>query len=784
MKRFIAVGLTALMCLQLSATLAACGPSAPKEEEKPDRVYADVSGALSDKVIASGNDYIMKAPGFHLIFRGGSGGYSLEVAKQTGEVLARSEEPVFLTVANEVTNISVDETEYTSTYDGMYSDENGALLAAATIRSDEGSIFELTDVFTFKGNSIDVTRKVSVLKEEKGNEGFSTRIAFRSNIDTDRGDYEDCEYFIPSILYKDEKYNASGSIGSSLRVKQILVKETRTGLPMVMLRNVSDGASISLVRRDPVISSPDERAFSFYTVDNSFKHGSVGIIRDPSPQVCYTYPNFETQGYFVNSGATKRFAEVQEDNSVEFTVGVFGEVYENYTDAMVGTYKEHYQNQTKTIKEVDLERIYETSIRDLGELYCYDLVSGAGGFPFATYVESGENLWVSYQIGFIGMNAALGTQMMRYGIMNNDMDTYEKGFNIIDFWASNAVSDEGVIKIWAYENGSFNRYPSYLRTMADGAEGILAAYELVKDTESVEYWLTAVRNFADFLVSHQMEDGSWYRAYDWHGNMYKDDNPDSLVGDKNTVADSKLNTPVAIRFLLQVYDVTGDERYYAAAVKAGEYTLANLSNAGKYVGGTPDNPNCIDREAGIYALYAFNALYNATGEDKWLYYAEQAAVFTVSWMYTYSFVINEEEGLEPAKPLVNGNNEGLSIIATGHSSVDTFMAYTYYELFKLYVWTADEFWYDLSLYVQNNTKQTIACEAGLDYAYKSFAIEATSIADFYFVSAEGGCWLPWITNANIEPYTNMIDVFGVGDVRDLSKENLQTLRDKLSENYR
>ncbi len=771
-----------ILGLQVCASLVGCtGENQPEDTTPPD--YSNVSDALGENITIEGSNYVLKAKGFKFVLENASDKYSIKMINDDGTILAFSDNPVYVTIADSVTSISVDETIYECKYDGIYSDDKGNLLAAATVTTSQGSILDVTDTFTFVGNSIDVNRSVSVRKAVKGNIGFSTHFMLRSNIDTERGDYDDCEYFIPSILYKDGEYNASASIGSSMRVKQILVKETRTGLPMVMMRKVSDGATVSIVHRNPEISSPDERNYNAYTVDDLFKHGSVGIVRDPSPQICYTYPNFETQGYFVTTGNTKRFAELKTGNSINFTIGVYGNKSDNYTDAMVSTYKENYANQTTAIANVDLEDVYETSVSDLNDLYCYNSASGACGFPFATYVDSGKHLGVSYQIGFIGMNTSLATQLIRYGVENSDNESYQNGFKIIDFWVNNGVTDSGVIKIWAYENGTFSSYPSYLRTMADGAEGILSAYNYLKSTKDVGHWLTAVTEFADFLVNNQLSDGSWYRAYDWGGNMYKDDNAYGLVGDKNTVADSKLNTPVVIRFLLRMYETTGSVKYYNAAVKAGEFTVNNLSNAGKYVGGTPDNPNCIDREAGIYALYAFNALYNATGDAQYLYYAEQAAVFTISWMYTYKFAINETEDKEQAKPLVAGNCDGLSVIATGHSSVDSFMAYVYYELFKLYAWTEDDVWYNLSLFVQNNTKQTVACVANLNYAYDSFAIEATSIADFYFVTAEGGCWLPWITNANIEPYVNMLDVFGSGDVSNFKGTSFESLRATLKNNY-
>ena len=57
------------------------------------------------------------------------------------------------------------------------------------------------------------------------------------------------------------------------------------------------------------------------------------------------------------------------------------------------------------------------------------------------------------------------------------------------------------------------------------------------------------------------------------------------------------------------------------------------------------------------------------------------------------------------------------------------------------------------------------------YAYRSYAIEATNIALFRFITAEEtGVWLPWITNAYIEPMTNMLQTFGTFDIANVGKD--------------
>ena len=68
-----------------------------------------------------------------------------------------------------------------------------------------------------------------------------------------------------------------------------------------------------------------------------------------------------------------------------------------------------------------------------------------------------------------------------------------------------------------------------------------------------------------------------------------------------------------------MYHRTGDIDYRNAALKAAEFSYTELyQKLGKYVGGTPDNPNTVDKEAAIFALYGFNAAYGLSRDKKYL----------------------------------------------------------------------------------------------------------------------------------------------------------------------
>ena len=60
------------------------------------------------------------------------------------------------------------------------------------------------------------------------------------------------------------------------------------------------------------------------------------------------------------------------------------------------------------------------------------------------------------------------------------------------------------------------------------------------------------------------------------------------------------------------------DRYKCAALKAGDWSFTNAYLNMEYRGGTCDNTDIQDKEAGIYALFGFLALYDLTQDPHWL----------------------------------------------------------------------------------------------------------------------------------------------------------------------
>lgn len=135
----------------------------------------------------------------------------------------------------------------------------------------------------------------------------------------------------------------------------------------------------------------------------------------------------------------------------------------------------------------------------------------------------------------------------------------------------------------------------------------------------------------------------------------------------------------------------------------------------------------------------------------------------------------------------NASLSGQSLITSGHSTVDGFMAYTYYDYFRLYLWTGNVFYYDFARLAENNSKRNLNYDGRLGYASKGLCLEAINAADFFFITSGNakadnpGVWLPWCGIAHIEPISIMTDVFGTARVEDAVKQPASELAEKLKE---
>ena len=783
-KKFVRFGSLALCCAVGMTVLGACGEKEPDRQEEV--LPAAPEGAIVD---AAGTPALLSGD-FRLDFAQEDGGYAVrlvdtsllatEISPATSDAVRfEAAAPAGVTVMVNARLGSHQTQDAAASYSEVTAEEYG-YRCTSDVLTQNGSKICFEDRYYLQGGTFALSRRAEVETAGEGDEGFETVYSFSSA--ASGANVGDFDYFIPSILYKDSKDMTSGAQGSNLSIPKLYVKETRTGLPLAMLREKSSGVSLALAHLEPEISAGGkEGGGANGEADNGYQYGSVGYS-SRGTAVDFCYPCAE----MIGGGWTRIYHEMEAGSSHTYKLSLLPEKQQTYAVSMTETFKAAFEAESPEVSEdVDIGSIYNDNIEVFDaswKEFAASTASPVAGVPFSILLDVTDDYGdftatgYSLQMGFIGQQTSIGYFLLREGKESGNAALQEKGKKMLDFWSSNRVSGTTLPAVWwdPNESGATARtYPSFLRCFVDGMEGMLDAciYAQQAGIDGFRQWESAVLKVGDWMAANQNDDGSFYRAYETNGSVCTRSDEPTWQGE------SKLNTPVAVRFLVRLYEYTGEEKFREAAVKAAEFSYDNLYlDREKYVGGTPDNPNTVDKEAAIYALYCFDAAYELTGEEKYLEAAEHAAVSALSWVYCYDFAVPSDADYNTFR---DGGVSGFSLIATGHSGADNYSAVLYYEFFKLYLHTGDEFYKNVAYFLQQNTKLSSDYDGEVGYAFRALCPEATGVADFALGGSGANQWLVWCGVVNIQPIVYMRSTFGEADIASLADSDLAALQAQL-----
>ncbi|MBO1005793.1 hypothetical protein [Pseudogracilibacillus auburnensis] len=692
---------------------------------------------------------------------------------KSGKLLYFNNRPMFVTVKTVVA--------LSEFYDKAYSEIakfDNQIVAKGTMDLPTGSEFSFVDKYEVTDASFKVSRNVKVLKA--GDDlGFSTKISF-TMAESDK--VHDYNCFIPGVWYKQNEFARENDFGKDLDCEYFWKMETGCALPLFAMQNISSGemAAISRWSPDVTMRSLDIKEAANH-VDPKFTIGAIGMSKPESKTMNYLYYGYAVRKEFETNvdglsidyvypgcngqvPAARRYAgldfkdefksfqrvshPVEVGFEQNYTVAVNFGYYSSFQAMMKDTWRVTYDRMRDKLFDVDNKDHFHNCMKMLN--YFTRQYGDSYGLPFSCQLPNMDISSVSFQFGFVGQQPGIGYQLLRYGDKENIVEAYEKGVNIIDFWVRTAMTESGLPHM-CYHPGieGFEPYPHYIRMLADGIENILEAWLYMrKKGEERTTWLEFCRKTADWIVDIQNDDGSFYRAY----------NTDSSVR-----MDSKANTPSVIRFLVQFYLVSGDERYKNAAIKAGEWSYVNTYLNMEYRGGTCDNMDIMDKEAGIYALFGFLALYDLTYEDKWLEGAIGAADYTETWTYAWTFPVTTPW---PKHPFNKYSISGQSIITIG-GGADVYMAACSYSYYRLYLITGDEHYLDFAEFINKNTRQSNDVDGSIGYIMPGLGHEAGNFTTQVLQSHYH--WLPWCTYVEVEPLSRLYDTFGVYEIADAQK---------------
>ena len=259
----------------------------------------------------------------------------------------------------------------------------------------------------------------------------------------------------------------------------------------------------------------------------------------------------------------------------------------------------------------------------------------------------------------------------------------------------------------------------YFRCMCEGARGILWSYNIEKKWgTNHNTWLMAAEKYGDFILKCQGKNGEWGRAYDMQGVEVTA--PSNWFGaSKNQ---RKSSTPVAIPFLIELYKTTCKEKYLKSALRAADYTMKQYVNPIEYCGGIFDNGlGAIeyDDEGITYALEGLLDIYEITKDEKYLNAAIIAGRLHSTWIYMWDVPLPENSTL--AKQSFYSTGWGAAL-TSGAGYVHPYPLFVVRELIQLSEYTSDMNYFKIAELVLKSEQQTLAVEGSM-FGYAEIGIQ-------------------------------------------------------------
>ena len=660
-------------------------------------------------------------------------------------------------------------------------ERDGEVTGECLFVTKNGSEIAVRDTWSAAGGTLKIARVAEVRKSSGDDLGFQTKISFYQAVSDELRDFE---YFSPGQWYLDNKYAADFAPGKNMDLQYYWRKETYSGLPMFAMRHRESGETVWLSRweADATLPSLDRTATENYAyVDPLITVGSFGVSKarpealtytyyghvmaTPLPDaqcdgvsVDYIYPAVNGQQPYRNWGpvSTRQplsnitwVHPMREGFVQRYAVAACFDRYDSFGLMLRNTWRQVYPRLKDRLFEVDNAQLYEhmmrflkTVTRQFGE---------AWGTPFAAQLPDFDPSSFSAEIGFVGQQAGIGYQLLRWGRLRDDAEAVEKGLGILDFWAEHTMTDAGFPRLWVHLSAHRDEpQPIWIRQIGDGLEAILDAYVFEKKRGAAhESWLDYCVRTADWLSGVQNDDGSFYRSYHDDGSC---------------CMDSKASTQCVVRFLVQLYLVTKQERYLGMAVRAGEWSRVHQYEGYEYRGGPCDTSDIMDKESGIYAMFAYIALYDLSGDRKWLEAACGAADYTETFTFVWHFPVYNPY---PAHPFNRYHISGQSNVSVGTAGGDIYMAACSYTYYRLYLLTGDRHYLDFAEFLNRNCKQANDPDGSCGYRYPGLVNEGAHFSEQEYRSRYH--WLPWCTFVEVDPASRFEDTFGYHEIAEIEK---------------
>ena len=594
---------------------------------------------------------------------------------------------------------------------------------------------------------ISVTRTIEVQTQQNSETGFAHRFVLPIDACAKR---PVSQLFIPAIAYGSKQTVPTTALASDPADTVTLIRADRLPYPAVAIYNPASKVYAALIHDpDGCGSTPDEDHPELQ-IDARFQTPCIGIETQPGGRLVYAMPGTEGSRTYVHgpSAENNRFvyraqpliAGTRSTHKLRIVTGSATQ----FSDVASKVLRAAIENRLACPASPSLALVEQQQLDVLSRYLAP--VNGVPTLPFSVRIPDGFAIDTSCQFGFIGqaMQAA-ALLLSRKDKVSTDANIH--AVQLVEFFIGNCLSPQGIPRTWFDITGPgtvrWRSYESYLRVIVDGLSGIIQADSAARKNGITHAgWRLFVIKVVDKLLGYQTSDGGFPRAWNHDGSVFNA---------------STTNTAHIIPLLVDLFVITKERRYRDAALLAGQHVIATQVATYNFVGGTPDNPDVIDKEAGVKALSALLALYDLTGDKAYIRHALTAAGFVCSWTYFHDVAIPDGSH-DQAFPKGRGTR-GSGIIATGHSGADTFSSIIWFDLLRLYVLTGDVYWHRQAIFHAYASKQLLDHDGSLGYAMPGLQNEAFSVAPLRGRGVR--LWLPFLATTHLEPIVRASDVYNI-----------------------
>lgn len=632
----------------------------------------------------------------------------------------------------------------------------GAFVGRAEITIGDAT-FTVEDSWTLGESALTLSRLLRVSGNAPG--GFLSSFRFTAG---EPLTWLDVAPFVPGMLYGPSEHLTGVAIGGKANylagVREIRIREDRMPAPLFGL-HFGDGTSIATL-----VTRPDARTTGADAVDTAaetlideqIRVGALGGVEsDNRISTGYWFPG--TEGEATYSGDTfpggqmrtwrRRYHPIRDGLVQEYQVAFRLGRDERFQDFRTTAWRWAWSTLNPEILPQDIDAARRWSTAVLAQTVV--TTNGRSGIPNVLEVTTGEPpdpQRYRALMGFTGRSVESAYFLLR-GATREAGETAnqyrELGLAILESFVELPMSPP------EYEGFTLaDGQPVigrddlvHLRSVTEGGKYMLRSF-LRERAEGHDHprWLRWCVDLGGWLLVEQRPNGAWPRA---------------LTEDGEPIAAE--TGYESIPYLVELSQATGESRYLDAALRAGQFSWANGHNLGIFIGGTIDNPNVIDKEAGTLALEAYLALFEETRDNVWLGRAAEAADFAETWIYCWNVPMPDDadapsRGWKPGVSTV-----GLQLIASGHSLVDTYMAWDVASYAKLYRYTGNEHYLEVARLLLHNTKLMLALPGRTyDLVGPGWQQEHWSLAPRRG-SGVHRRWLPWVSCSHLEGIYAMED---------------------------